>query len=182
MRSSSILIGSNFMTRWILFILVVAPIVYLLTFGLTRNPRELPSVLVGKSAPAFNLETLDGKRVTLKSLRGFPIVMNFWATWCGPCFYEHPVLKEAREIYEKEGVKFLGVVYQDKKENVRAFIKEMGEPFTVLWDSQSQTAIDFGVGGIPETFFIDAQGIVRKKLSGALSREYIEKTLREIKL
>lgn len=169
------------MMRWILFILIVAPIVYLLTFGLTRNPRELPSVLIGKQSPAFSLEALDGEKVTLESLRGSPIVMNFWATWCGPCFYEHPVLKEARGRYEKEGVKFLGVVYQDKRESVLAFLKEMGEPFTVLWDSNSQTAIDFGVGGVPETFFIDAQGVVRKKLTGALSQEYIEKTLREIK-
>lgn len=168
------------MTRWVLFVLVVAPIVYLLAFGLTRNPRELPSVLVGKSAPAFNLEMLDGQRVTLESLRGFPIVMNFWATWCGPCLYEHAVLKEARGRYEKEGVQFLGVVYQDKRESVLAFLKEMGEPFTVLWDPNSQTAIDFGVGGVPETFFIDAQGIVRKKLAGALSKEYIERTLGEI--
>lgn len=169
------------MIRWLLFVLIVAPIVYLLTFGLTRNPRELPSVLVGKPAPAFNLETLGGQRVTLESLSGSPIVLNFWATWCGPCFYEHPILKEARDQYEKEGVKFLGVVYQDKRESVLAFLKEMGEPFTVLWDPNSQTAIDFGVGGVPETFFIDAQGIVRKKLAGALSREYIEETLREIR-
>lgn len=168
------------MKRWILFILVVAPVVYLLTFGLSRNPRELPSVLIGKEAPAFFLKTLDGKEVTLESLKGSPIVMNFWATWCGPCLYEHAVLKEARERFEKEGVKFLGVVYQDKREAVEAFLKEMGEPFIVLLDENSQTAIDFGVGGVPETFFIDSKGIVRKKLSGVLSGEYIEKEIMEI--
>ncbi|MBI4124576.1 MAG: DsbE family thiol:disulfide interchange protein [Deltaproteobacteria bacterium] len=168
------------MKRWILFILVVAPVVYLLTFGLSRDPRELPSVLIGKEAPAFSLKTLENKEITLESLRGSPIVMNFWATWCGPCLYEHAILKEARERFEKEGVKFLGVVYQDRREQVEAFLKEMGEPFVVLLDETSRSAIDFGVGGVPETFFIDSQGIVRKKLSGVLSREYIETGISEM--
>lgn len=169
------------MKRWIFFILIVGPILYLLSFGLTRNPKELPSVLVGKPAPEFSLQTLDGKPVTLKSLSGSPLVINFWATWCGPCFYEHSVLKEARRTYEKEGIKFLGVVYQDQKENVVAFLKELGEPFLVLLDPKNQMAIDYGVGGVPETFFIDTQGIIQNKFSGALTREYLNLQIRNLK-
>jgi len=167
--------------RWLLFILIVAPIVYLLAFGLTRNPRELPSAMVGKMAPDFLLETLDGKKIDLPSLKGSPVVINFWATWCGPCFYEHPVLKEVRSIYEKEGVKFLGVVYQDKKETVVQFVKELGEPFLVLFDPKSQMAIDYGVGGVPETFFIDSKGLIQNKFSGVLTKEYLKDQIEKIK-
>lgn len=159
--------------RWLLFLLIVAPIVYLLAFGLTRDPRELPSVMIGKMAPDFSLQTADDKTVTRQSLQGSPLVINFWATWCGPCFYEHPVLKEARSTYEKEGVKFLGVVYQDKKEPVVQFLKELGEPFLVLFDPKSQMAIDYGVGGVPETFFVDKKGIISDKFQGILTKEYL---------
>lgn len=162
------------MKRGFLFVIIVAPIVALLAFGLTRNPRELPFVLEGKQAPDFSLQTLEGKTVTLQSFAGKPLVINFWATWCGPCFYEHAILKEARETYEKEGIKFLGVVYQDQKENVIQFLKELGEPFLVLLDPKSQMAISYGVGGVPETFFVDAQGIIRNKFQGALTTLYLD--------
>ncbi len=169
------------MKRAILFTIIVAPIVYLLTFGLMRNPQDLPSVLIGKPAPTFVLQTLDGKKVTLESFKGSSVILNFWATWCGPCAYEHPVLKEARDRYEKEGVKFFGVVYQDTPENAKAFIKEMGEPFMVLLDPESKAAIDYGVGGVPETFFIDPQGIIRAKSMGVLTLDFIQKQIKEFK-
>lgn len=168
------------MKRWTIFILVVAPLLYLLAFGLTRNPNEIPSALLGKPTPPFSLETLDGKKVTLESFKGSPLVINFWATWCGPCFYEHPILKEARDLYEKKGVRFIGVVYQDEKPNVVRFLKEVGEPFLPLMDPKSQMAIDYGVGGVPETFFIDAKGIVRKKIQGVLSRESIQEQIKKL--
>lgn len=168
------------MKRWVLFILIVAPIITLLTFGLLRSPREIPSPLIGKEAPPFSLETLGGKKVTPDSFKGSPLVINFWATWCGPCFYEHPVLKKARDQYQTKGVHFLGVVYQDEKENVVRFIKEMGEPFLVLFDPQSQTAIQYGVGGVPETYFIDAKGIVRHKLQGLLTTEILNQKIEEL--
>ena len=162
------------MKRVLLFITIVAPIVALLAFGLTRNPRDLPSTMVGKRAPDFLVETLDGKKVSFSSFVGKPIVLNFWATWCGPCFYEHAALREARKLYEKSGVQFLGIVYQDQKDSVAAFIKEEGEPFKVLFDPQSQGAIAYGVGGVPETFFIDAKGIIRNKFDGVLTSEYLQ--------
>lgn len=166
--------------RWLLFILVVTPIVYLLVFGLMRNARDLPSAMVGKKAPDFSLQTLDGKAVTLKSLSSSPMVINFWATWCGPCLLEHGVFKEANNLYGKE-IKFLGVVYQDQKENAEHFVKEYGEAFLVLLDLESRMAIDYGVGGIPETFFVDGQGVIRSKYTGLLSFDHLKKELEGIK-
>lgn len=168
------------MKRYLFFLFIVIPILALLAFGLQRDPRVLPSVLVGKNAPDFSLQTLEGKRVTLQSFSGQPLVINFWATWCGPCFYEHPILKEGRDIYEKEGVKFLGVVYQDQKENVIQFLKEMGEPFLVLLDPQNEMAISYGVGGVPETFFVDGQGIIRSKIQGALTLATLDLQLKNL--
>lgn len=169
------------MKRWLLFVLVVAPIVYLLGFGLTRNPRELPSVLVGKRAPDFSLKTLDGKRLTSQSILGAPLVVNFWATWCGPCFYEHPVLKKGREIYRKEGIQFLGVVYQDEEKEVRRYAQKLGEPFMVLFDPESKMAIDYGVAGVPETFFVDANGIIRAKYAGILTLDILKEQIEKIR-
>lgn len=169
------------MKRWLLFIFIVAPVLYLLAYGLTRNPRDLPSALLGKPAPDFSLQTLDGKTVTLDSLKGKPAVINFWATWCGPCLYEHPVLKSAHETYEKEGVQFLGVVYQDEMENVSSFIKELGEPFQVLLDPKSKMAIDYGIGGVPETFFVDTQGVIQNKYSGVLTSDYLKDQIKHLK-
>lgn len=168
------------MKRWILFLFIVAPILYFLAFGLTRDPRDLPSVMIGKKAPNFSLETMEGKKFILESLAGAPLVVNFWATWCGPCFYEHAVLKKARDRYEKEGVKFLGVVYQDQKETVLQFLKEEGSPFEALLDPESKMAIDYGVGGVPETFFIDAHGIIRDKFAGVLTTEYLNEQIERL--
>lgn len=168
------------MKRWLLLIIIVAPILYLLAFGLTRNPRELPSVLVGKPAPSFFLETLDGETVSLETFKGSPVVINFWATWCGPCFYEHSILKEARALYEPKGAHFLGVVYQDEKKTVEQFLEEMGEPFFVLLDPKSQMAIDYGVGGVPETFFIDRKGVIRHKLQGVLNQNILKEKLENL--
>lgn len=164
------------MKRWILFIVIVVPILYLLSFSLMRNPSLLPSALIGKKLPEFSLMRMDGRVVKSSELTGKPLLINFWSTWCGPCAYEHPMLLAARENY-RDKVEFLGIVYQDSKENVVAFVKEMGEPFQIFLDSQSQAAIQFGVGGVPETFFVDALGVIREKHSGVLTVEELEKYL-----
>ena len=161
------------MKRYLLFLLIVVPIVGILAFGLTRDPHVLPSPLTGKAAPDFNLISTDGKTVPLSSFRGHPLVLNFWATWCSACLAEHEAIGEARKYFGKDKVQFVGVVYQDKKENVLHHLKTYGTPFTVFFDPTSAAAIEYGVSGVPETFFIDSGGVIREKISGALTEDYL---------
>lgn len=169
------------MKRFLLFLLIAGPIVGLLAFGLTRDPRELPSTMIGKPAPHFSLKNMEGKEVTLDSLKEKNIVINFWATWCGPCYQEHAVLKAVRKNHDNKNLEILGVVYQDTPEAVREYLKENGAPFTVLFDPNNKMGIDYGVGGVPETFFVDTEGIIREKHSGVLTYPYIEFVLSKLK-
>lgn len=162
------------MRRTLLFLCIVGPITALLAFALTRDPRALPSALIGKSAPAFRLVGLGGNPIDSTALAGAPVVVNFWSTWCGPCFQEQEILRRGRALYEPRGVKFIGVVYEDRESAVRAFLGRYGEPFEAALDPQSKMAIDYGVGGVPETFFIDAAGTIRHKSAGVLSWDELE--------
>src|SRR3989338_2863733 len=111
------------MKRLLLFFIIVAPIVALLAFGLTRNPNTLPSTMIEKEAPTFNLPTLEGKRASLESFEGSPLVINFWASWCGPCLHEHYILNAAKKMYAGTPVRFVGVVFEDSKENAEEYLK-----------------------------------------------------------
>ena len=162
------------MKRVILFLLIAGPVVALLAFGLTRNARDLPSTMIGKPAPDFALKNLEGKEVSLKSLEGKNLIVNFWATWCGPCYQEHAVLKAVQKNLAGDSLVLLGVVYQDTVENVKEYLKQEGKPFEVLFDPDNKMGIDYGVGGVPETFFIDSKGIIREKHSGVLTYPYVE--------
>lgn len=164
----------NWGFRLLLFLLIVVPLVLLLAFGLTRNVQNLPSTRVGSRAPDFVLQTIDGKEVSLSSFLGSPLVINFWASWCIPCLQEHPLFEIAKKKFEKENLVILGIVYQDQKENVVEFLENFGETSTVLFDPESRMAIDYGVGGVPETFFIDKNGIIRQKQTGPLTLELLQ--------
>lgn len=145
------------------------PILALLAFGLTRDPRELPSTLPGQPAPDFTLQTLDGgATVRLADVAAEAVVLNFWASWCVPCRAEHAPLAAAARAYEPRGVRFFGVIYNDPPANARAFLDELGESYPSLIDEGTKTAIDYGVYGVPETFVIDAHGIVRFKKAGPI--------------
>lgn len=157
---------------------VVVPLVALLVLNLGRNPHAIGSPLVGRAAPDFALMPLGGgEPVTLASLRGRPAVLNFWATWCVPCFEEHPVLvAAARELGDR--VRFVGVVYEDSEEQVRGFLSRQGQAYPSFADPGSRTAIAFGVFGVPETFFIDASGRIAAKHVGPLDAPALEAKLR----
>lgn len=161
------------MKKFIVLLVVVLPFVALLYFSLSRDPRVLPSALLGKPAPSFTLQTLDGKTVSLEGLQGKPIVLNFWSTWCGPCLEEHRVIKQAVARYGKSGVLFYSVLYEDTVENAERFIETYGEAAPVLLDPGLKTAIDYGVAGVPETFFIDAKGRVIYKHAGVLTHDLL---------
>ena len=163
------------MKKWILFLLIVVPSMVLLFFSLTRDPRELPSALLGKPAPNFILKTLEGKTVSLQDALGKPVVVNFWSTWCGSCAFEHHLIQEAYRTYSQ--VVFFSILYEDSEENARDFLKQYGEGAPILLDPNLKTAIDYGVAGVPETYFVNRAGRVIYKNSGVLSPETIAKIL-----
>jgi cytochrome c biogenesis protein CcmG/thiol:disulfide interchange protein DsbE len=150
---------------WILGLGVVllAPLVWVLYSGFGKDPHAVPDAMTGQVAPAFTLQTLDGETVRLEELRGFPVVLNFWSTWCQPCRIEHPVLQKGAETYGPQGVVFLGVLYGDEPAKARPFLKRYGSVYPTLIDPDGLTAVDYGVAGVPETYFIDKQGSIVHK-------------------
>jgi len=160
-------------------LLVVLPLLAILILNLGRNPHAVSSPLVGRVAPAFSLAPVGGgPAVSLASLAGRPVVINFWATWCVPCFEEHGVLIEGARALGSD-VQFLGVVYEDEDERVRAFLRERGSSYPSLVDPDSRTAIAYGVYGVPETFFVDAQGAIAAKHVGPLTPQALADNVRK---
>ena len=156
--------------RWLLVPIVVLPVAWLLFAGVGRNPREVASPLIGRPAPAWSLTSLDGEPLTSHDLAGRPYVVNFWASWCIPaCVDEHPVLAAAQERYGDE-VTIVGVLYQDAPAAAREFLARYGDPgYAHAIDAEGRLAIDYGVTGPPETFFVDAAGVVRARQWGPLT-------------
>jgi cytochrome c biogenesis protein CcmG/thiol:disulfide interchange protein DsbE len=156
--------------RWLLVPIVVLPLTLILFHGFGRDPREIPSPLIGKQAPSFTLVALDGKTITADQLRGRPYVLNFWASWCVPaCVDEHPVLLEAERRYG-DAVQIVGVIYNDTPRAALAFLDRYGDGgWPQLTDAGGRLAVEYGVTGPPESYFVDATGIVRAKQFGPLT-------------
>ena len=163
-------------TALILGTVFVVPLVVFLALGFRSDPSLLDSPLVGTSAPSFILTDLEGNTVALADFAGKPVVLNFWATWCQPCIVEHPVLMEGSRRYEGR-VAFLGVVYQDEPPLIRSFVRARGGWGPTLIDSGNKIAIAYGVYGAPETFFIDRDGTITEKYTGAISGRKLVQTL-----
>ena len=152
---------------------VVLPLLAILVLNLGRDPHAVRSPLIGRPAPSFTLTPVGGgPAVSLESLRGKPVVINFWATWCVPCFQEHPALQGAARALGSD-VQFLGVVYEDDEARVQSFLAERGQAYPSLLDDGARTAIAYGVAGVPETYFIDAAGRISAKYSLPLDPETI---------
>jgi cytochrome c biogenesis protein CcmG, thiol:disulfide interchange protein DsbE len=158
----------------------VGAIAGLLAYGFTRDSRYIQSPLVAKEAPSFTLTLFDGRTLTLKDLRRKAVLVNFWASWCVPCRAEARALENAWRKYKDRGVVFLGIDIQDKEEDARAFMKEFGITYLNGWDVSGKIAVDYGVWGIPETFFIDPQGRITYKHAGALRAPIITAKLDEV--
>jgi cytochrome c biogenesis protein CcmG/thiol:disulfide interchange protein DsbE len=167
------------MNRKVLLIggFIAAAVVVVLFVGLGKNPQAIESPLVGRSAPPFALrEVGSGNTISLDQFRGKSVILNFWATWCGPCYEEHPVLvASARSLQPK--VQFLGVVFQDSEEKIQRFLSDRGTAYPTVIDDAGKTAIAYGVGGVPETFFLDSSGRIVAKYSGPLTTELLQSNL-----
>ncbi len=151
----------------------VAGVVGLLAYGFTTDPRAIPSTLTGKPAPDFSLPRVDGGTVRLSDLRGQVVLLNFWASWCLPCREEAPLLEAAWQRTRDQGVVFLGVNIQDTAEAAWEFLRAYRISYPNLRDERNRVAIDYGVYGIPETYFIDRAGRITSKYVGALTREIL---------
>jgi cytochrome c biogenesis protein CcmG, thiol:disulfide interchange protein DsbE len=152
--------------------LIAVPVVSLLAYGLTQDPRELPNMMPGKEAPSFKLAVMDAERdsVNLSELRGEVVVLNFWASWCLACREEHHVLTAAAEKYQPRGVRFYGVLYKDVTDFARKWIAEMGgQNYPNLLDPGSHTAIDYAVSMVPETVIIGPDGKIAHKQMGIVT-------------
>lgn len=169
--------------------LVGVPIIGLLSYGMTRNPRDIPSPLPGKPAPAFARPVFAtggdsvqqrnvGDTVDLGELKGKVVVLNFWASWCLACRDEHADLSAASKALHARGVRFYGMLYNDKEANGLQWIEQMGgQAYPSLSDPAARTAIDYGLYGVPETFVIDGNGRIAHKFIGPVTEAAMMKVV-----
>ena len=166
--------------RFLIPLALFVALAWFLYAGLSLNPREVPSPLIGKPAPAFALPRLDDPTQTVKreDLLGKVWVMNVWASWCAPCREEHPLVIA---LAKQRKVPVIGLNYKDRPGDARNWLERLGNPYAAtLIDFDGKVGIDFGVYGVPETFVVDAQGIVRFKHVGALTPQVISQKLEPV--
>lgn len=160
--------------RYLVPLIVFLGIAFFLFRGLSLNPREVPSPLIGKQVPDFRVPLLDdpGKVLAAAELRGKYYLLNVWGSWCVSCREEHPVLVE---LAKKGTIPIYGLNWKDKHEDAVAWLKRHGDPYVGSGvDRDGRVAIDFGVYGAPETYLVDPQGIIRFKQTGPLTWRIIE--------
>jgi cytochrome c biogenesis protein CcmG/thiol:disulfide interchange protein DsbE len=165
------------MNKYLLPLGVFVLLVVLLGVGLSLNPREVPSPLIGKPAPAFQLPQLHEPQKTFApaELRGKAWILNVWASWCAACRDEHPVLTDLA----RSGIApVYGLNYKDKRTDAIEWLKRFGDPYVVsLVDTDGRVGIDYGVYGVPETYVIDKQGVIRYKRIGPVTREIVDRKI-----
>jgi cytochrome c biogenesis protein CcmG/thiol:disulfide interchange protein DsbE len=151
-------------------IVVVLGLIALFYVGLGLDPRSLPSVLVGTPAPAFSgPEVHQGDLLSLDDFKGKVIVVNFWASWCQECRLEHANLLAIHRRFQADpNFVMLGIDYQDGVDDARKFLETFGSSYPHVRDPKGSIAIDYGVYGVPETFVIDPQGVIRYKQVGPI--------------
>ena len=165
------------MTKFLLPLALFLVLVVFLAIGLSRDPREIPSPLVNKPAPTFALPVLSEPQRTFKTeeMRGKVWLLNAWASWCAACQDEHPLLLQ---LAQTKLVPIFGLDYKDERPNALAWLEELGNPYTLsLSDTDGRVAIDYGIYGVPETFVIDRDGIIRYKHIGPITAEALQKKI-----
>ncbi|MEZ5445533.1 MAG: DsbE family thiol:disulfide interchange protein [Gammaproteobacteria bacterium] len=165
------------MSRFLLPFAVFLVLLGFLFVGLKLNPREVPSPLIGKPAPAFTLSQLHEPAQTFspQSMRGRVWLLNVWASWCVACRDEHPLLVDFARSHP---VAIVGLNYKDRPEDAQAWLARLGDPYVLsVSDPEGRVGIDFGVYGVPETFLIDSQGIIRHKQIGPVTAEVLQEEI-----
>jgi cytochrome c biogenesis protein CcmG/thiol:disulfide interchange protein DsbE len=162
------------MTKFLLPLILFLALAVFLFIGLSRDPSEIPSPLLDKPAPAFNLPQLADPQRSFKSeeMRGKVWLLNVWASWCEACRDEHPVLLE---LARTRVVPIYGLNYKDERSDALNWLEEFGDPYTmILVDADGRVGIDYGVYGVPETFVIDRNGVIRYKQIGPVTEEALK--------
>ncbi|HEY0376367.1 MAG TPA: DsbE family thiol:disulfide interchange protein [Pyrinomonadaceae bacterium] len=162
------------MTKFLLPLILFLALAVFLFIGLSRDPSEIPSPLLDKPAPAFNLPQLADPQRSFKSeeMRGKVWLLNVWASWCEACRDEHPVLLE---LARSRVVPIYGLNYKDERRDALNWLEEFGDPYTmILVDADGRVGIDYGVYGVPETFVIDRNGVIRYKQIGPVTEEALK--------
>lgn len=162
------------MGRYLIPLGLFVVLVGFLAVGLNLNPRELPSPLIDKPAPAFKVPQLHApdKSIARDDLKGKVWLLNVWASWCVSCRQEHPVLVE---LAKSNAVPIYGLNYKDQREAGLAWLNQHGNPYVIsAFDQDGRVGIDFGVYGVPETFLIDKNGMVRYKHTGPVTPDAVQ--------
>ena len=179
--------------RWIFITIGVAPVIaffILLAWGMMRKDVNPGSLAVydatGEAAikmqvlPAFTLETFDGGQFESSSLQGKVAMIDFWASWCPPCRVEAPGLDRVYRAYKAAGVEFVGVAIWDRDVDVQNFLATVGTSFVTGKDPRGELAVEFGLTGIPEKYFVDARGNIVRKFVGPMDEVRLSRVLDEI--
>ncbi|MFN3884652.1 MAG: DsbE family thiol:disulfide interchange protein [Rhodocyclaceae bacterium] len=166
------------MNKFVWPLVIFIALVGLLAVGLGLNPREVPSPLIGKPAPDFELVQLKNPEATFspQEMRGKVWLLNVWASWCVSCREEHPVIVE----YAQKGLlpPIVGLDYKDKREDALRWLTRFGDPYLLsAFDADGRVGIDYGVYGVPETYLIDKTGVIRFKQIGPITPEVMEKKI-----
>ncbi|HAF45932.1 MAG TPA: DsbE family thiol:disulfide interchange protein [Gallionellaceae bacterium] len=168
------------MMRFILPLVIFLALAAFLFKGLSLDPREVPSPLIDKPAPAFILPQLHNpkKQFSPQDMKGKVWMLNVWASWCGSCKDEHPILMD---IAQQKIVPVYGLNYKDKREDGLATLRNSGDPYTlVIFDADGKVGFDYGVYGVPETYIIDKQGVIRDKIIGAVTRQNLRERIQPL--
>ena len=162
-------------------LVAIAAMMALFAFALLTgvNPQEMDSALEGREMPAFRLTDVNDSQRTLteESLEGEPYLMNFWATWCPSCKFEHPYLNSLAS----EGVRIIGVNYKDDRELAVTWLRDYANPYDIdVFDPNGDLGFELGVTGAPETFFVDSSGIIRHRFQGPIDSALWENKLKAV--
>ena len=164
---------AKFLIPLLLFVVLVG----FLAVGLNRDPHEVPSPLIGKQAPAFELPQLADPQKTFspESMRGKVWILNVWASWCVACREEHPVLVELGKL---KVAPLIGLDYKDRRDDAMAMLAHQGNPYLLsAFDANGRVGIDYGVYGVPETYVIDKNGVIRFKHVGPITMDLLNKKI-----